>query len=206
MMGCKARWCKHNPLLHYEGTLAPSSKKWNDFKRCSKPVHEDGFCPLHYGPGRCRPSWPFQGREWERDGIHGQPYHFPHHTVTVGRKQWVEMIYTLHPQIRPVPEEPEEPEEQVPEEPEEPVTEEPEEQIPEEPEEPVRKEPVRKEPVRKEPVPEEPEELVTEEPVPVSVLEEVSSEEKIAKVLIWLDNNAEKINYKLGSELKELLS
>ena len=69
------------------------------------------------------------------------------------------MIYTLHPDIRPVPEEPEEP-----------VTEEPEEQV------------------------------------PVSVLEEVSSEEKIAKVLIWLDNNAEKINYKLGSELKELLS
>ena len=176
MMGCKARWCKHNPLLHYEGTLAPSSKKWNDFKRCSKTVHEDGLCSRHYGPAKDHPFWPsrIQGREWERDGIHGQPYHFPHHTLEK-HKQWVEMIYTLHPDIRPVPEEPEEP-----------VTEEPEEQVPEEPEEPVTEEP--------------------EEPVPVSVLEEVSSEEKIAKVLIWLDNNAEKINYKLGSELKELLS
>jgi hypothetical protein len=172
MMGCKARCCIQNPDLHYEAATNVTGRKWNDFERCSKPVHEDGFCPLHYGPGRCRPSWPFQGREWERDGIHGQPYHFPHHTVTVGRKQWVEMIYTLHPHIRPpVPEDPEDPEE-----PEEPVTE--------------------------EPVPEEEEEPVTEEPV----TEEVSSEEKIAKVLIWLDNNAEKINYKLGSELKELLS
>ena len=202
MMGCKARWCKHNPLLHYEGTLAPSSKKWNDFKRCSKPVHEDGFCEICFNEQKSdkRTGTAKPDKRWKRDGIYGEPYAFPYHT-TKSDKAWVEMIYTLHPDIRPVPEEPEEPEEQVPEEPEELVTEEPEEQIPEEPEEPVRKEPV-----RKEPVPEEPEELVTEEPVPVSVLEEVSSEEKIAKVLIWLDNNAEKINYKLGSELKELLS
>ena len=172
MMGCKSRRCIHNPALpYYEGKTM--YRKFNDFKRCSKTVHEDGFCSLHYGPSKLRP-WEFQGREWERDGIHGQPYHFPHHTLEK-HKQWVEMIYTLHPDIRPVPEEPEEP-----------VTEEPEEQVPEEPEEPVTEEP--------------------EEPVPVSVLEEVSSEEKIAKVLIWLDNNAEKINYKLGSELKELLS
>ena len=156
MMGCKARCCIRNPELHYEGVT--KYRVWNDFQRCSETVYEDGFCESCYGPAKPTP-WEFQGRQWERDGIHGQPYHFPHHTGTVGRKQWVEMIYTLHPHIRPpVPEDPEDPE--------------------------------------------EPEEPVTEEPVP----EEVSSEEKIAKVLIWLDNNAEKINYKLGSELKELLS
>ena len=172
MMGCKARRCIRNPELHYEGAALLIHKgEYNDFQRCSETVYEDGFCESCYGPAK-RSPWKFQGSQWERDGIHGQPYHFPHHTGTVRRKQWVEMIYTLHPHIRPpVPEDPEDPEE-----PEEPVTE--------------------------EPVPEEEEEPVTEEPV----TEEVSSEEKIAKVLIWLDNNAEKINYKLGSELKELLS
>ena len=159
MMGCKARCCKHNPLLHYEGTLAPSKKKWNDFKRCSKTVHEDGFCEICFNEQKSdkRTGTAKPDKRWKRDGIYGEPYAFPYHT-TKSDKAWVEMIYTLHPQIRPIPEEP-----------------------------------FTEEPVRK-------------EEVPVSVLEEVSSEEKIAKVLIWLDNNAEKINYKLGSELKELLS
>ena len=159
MMGCKARWCKHNPLLHYEGTLAPSKKKWNDFKRCSKTVHEDGFCEICFNEQKSdkRKGTAKPDKRWKRDGIYGEPYAFPYHT-TKSDKAWVEMIYTLHPDIRPVPEESEEPEE-------------------------------------------------PEEPVPVEpVTEEVSSEEKIAKALIWLDNNAEKINYKLGSELKELLS
>ena len=42
-------------------------------------------------------------------------------------------------------------------------------------------------------------------PIQKDTVKKETAEEKIAKIIVWLDNNSDKINYKLGSELKEIL-
>jgi len=149
---CKANKCAKNRNLSYDGVSV--YRVWNDFKRCSHKVYKDGFCKKCYehdtkdsnlrGTLRGIPD-----QLWKRNGIYGEPYDFPYHQ-TKKDKDWVEMIHTLHPHIRPVKKD------------------------------------------------------IVEEEIVVNEAKE-TAEEKIAKIIIWLDNNSEKINYKLGSELKEIL-
>jgi len=75
---------------------------WNDFKKCNKKEYEEGFCKLCFNEqksdkrtGAAKPD-----QRWKRDGIYGEPYDFPYHTLE-GEKKWVAMIYYLHPSINP---------------------------------------------------------------------------------------------------------
>ena len=141
---CKANVCVKNKKIIYNGECLYSL--WNDFKKCPNKVYQDGFCKKCYEPDRRykNKNW-IPDQRWKRDGIYGEPYDFPYH-ISKGEKEWVKMIYSFHPHIKPQKKE------------------------------------------------------TTEEEI------KETAEEKIEKIIIWLDNNSEKINYKLGSELKEMLS
>ena len=145
---CKANKCVKNRNLSYGGVSA--CRVLNDFKRCSSKVYKEGFCKRCYehDTRASNPRW-IPDQLWKRNRIYGEPYDFPYHQ-TKNEKDWVEMIYTLHPHIRPVKKD------------------------------------------------------TVEEEIVVNEAKE-TAEEKIAKIIIWLDNNSEKINYKLGSELNEIL-
>ena len=109
---CKARKCFINSSLPcpemFVGSLAKSRAKYNDFKPCKNPVFQEGFCEICYGKdtrlgenGNSVRAHGKEGRKWERDGVFGEPYDFPTHKKEQERL-WVEMIYTLHPEIRPI--------------------------------------------------------------------------------------------------------
>jgi len=97
-MGCKARVCIRNPKLHYVGDS--SYKVWNDFEKCNKKEYEEGFCKLCFNGDKRKNTWNGTDQRWKRDGIYGEPYDFPYHTERKD-KQWVTMIYHLHPSINP---------------------------------------------------------------------------------------------------------
>lgn len=131
MEGCKANKCKKTVGLIYNGNLVEG---WNDFERCSKKVYKDGFCKRCYEPDKRYKSPAFiPDQLWKRDGIYGEPYDFPYHKKE-SEKEWVKMMYTLHPHLR------------------------------------------------------------------------TKEEDKIKNALIWLEKNSDKISYKLGLELHEILS
>ena len=94
---CKANKCTTNSSLIYKGMRS----KWNDFERCSKPVFKDGFCKRCYNHDQRFKShlW-IPDQLWKRDGIYGEPYDFPYHK-TEYEKKWVQMIYELHPHLKP---------------------------------------------------------------------------------------------------------
>ena len=111
MEHCKARKCFINSSLpcpeRFVGSLAKSRAKYNDFKPCTKPVFQEGFCKVCYGKdtrpdgnGNAVREHGKEGRKWERDGVFGEPYEFPTHKKEQ-ESLWVEMIYTLHPEIKP---------------------------------------------------------------------------------------------------------
>ena len=153
---CKANKCIKTDNLIYNGKVVPTGRGgWNDFVRCSKKVHKDGFCKRCYEPDKrynC-PAW-IPDQLWKRDGIYGEPYDFPYHKKE-SEKEWVEMMYTLHPHLRP------------------------------------------KESYQC---------IDEEEQAKNDKIARIVAEDKINKVLQWLDDNAAKINYKLGSELNEILT
>jgi len=96
---CYARKCFQNSGLtqyHIRGS------KWNDFKRCDRKVIKDGFCRKCYQYDQRSDSDPnkINDQLWKRDGIYGQSYDFPFH-VKEHERQWVQMIYDLHPTIKP---------------------------------------------------------------------------------------------------------
>lgn len=94
MESCKANKCKKNSQLK-------SHNKWNDFERCSKPVFKDGFCKRCFNKDKRfkNINW-IPDQLWKRDGIYGEPYDFPYHK-TEDEKKWVQMIYELHPHLKP---------------------------------------------------------------------------------------------------------
>ena len=99
MNTCKANACVRNKKLFYPKNVRLSV--WNDFERCNKKVYKDGFCKMCYEPDKRYKSrvW-IDDQRWKRDGIYGQPYDFPFHT-SPKEKEWVEMMYYLHPQLKP---------------------------------------------------------------------------------------------------------
>ena len=133
METCKARNCRRNK--EFNNIL----KGWNDFQRCKKKCYKDGFCKRHYNiDTRSDAGWETWCKDspvglWKKDGIYGEPYDFPYHK-TESEREWVEKIYILHPQIRPI-----------------------------------------------------------------------LHEEKLEKVKKWFENHSEKINYKIGKELNDIL-
>ena len=101
METCKARICIRNPELNIKPRFEKSI--WNDFKRCDKQILKDGFCKICFEDDKRK--WAvdapkYHGPRWKRDGIYGQPYDFPYH-VLERDKEWVAMIYDLHPSIKP---------------------------------------------------------------------------------------------------------
>jgi hypothetical protein len=99
MNTCKANRCVRNQLLIYPKNIV--GKQWNDFKRCNKQVYMDEFCKLCYEHDKRNkhPCW-IDDQRWKRDGIYGESYDFPFHT-SPSDKEWVEMMYTLHPYLKP---------------------------------------------------------------------------------------------------------
>jgi hypothetical protein len=61
----------------------------------------DEFCKLCYEHDKRNkhPCW-IDDQRWKRDGIYGESYDFPFHT-SPSDKEWVEMMYTLHPYLKP---------------------------------------------------------------------------------------------------------
>lgn len=99
MESCKANKCVKISGLIYNGNLVNG---WYGFERCSKKVYKDGFCKICYEPDKRYKSphvW-IPDQRWKRDGIYGEPYDFPYHTKESDKK-WVEMMYTLHPHLKP---------------------------------------------------------------------------------------------------------
>ncbi len=97
---CKANRCIRNKNIVYPKIVRGSV--WNDFERCNKKVYKDGFCKMCYEPDkRYKSSVWIDDQRWKRDGIYGQPYDFPFHT-SPNEKEWVEMMYVLHPHLKPV--------------------------------------------------------------------------------------------------------
>jgi len=99
MNTCQSRRCIENTSLKKYNILG---SKWIDFKRCNKKVFKDGFCKMCYEYDKRDPKHKttINDQRWKRDGIYGQPYDFPFH-VKEHEKQWVKMIYELHPTINP---------------------------------------------------------------------------------------------------------
>lgn len=97
MDGCKARICIRNKTLKYKKI---KGAKWNDFKRCNKPIYQDGFCKVCFEYDKRRSLPGINDRRWKRDGIYEEPYNFPFHK-SESDKLWVKMIYELHPKINP---------------------------------------------------------------------------------------------------------
>ena len=93
METCKARICICNP--HLESYI-----KWNDFKRCDKKVFKENLCRKCFEDDKRKWAPKYHGPRWKRDGIYGQPYDFPYHVLEKDKK-WVDMIYELHPSIKP---------------------------------------------------------------------------------------------------------
>jgi hypothetical protein len=93
--GCKARKCFANKKLQYEGAV--KGKAYNDFKPCSGKAVNNGYCEKHAGEA--------EGMKYgnTKDGTYGEPFSFPYHTLP-HQKEWVKMIYTLHPEIKPAEE------------------------------------------------------------------------------------------------------
>ena len=97
METCKANQCIKNNSLFHEGQLSP----WNDFEKCSKPIFKEGFCKRCFSKDhRFKNNNWIKDQLWKRDGIYGEPYDFPYHK-TEGEKAWVQMIYKLHPHLKP---------------------------------------------------------------------------------------------------------
>tara|TARA_B100000579_G_C22760024_1_gene818495 strand:+ start:875 stop:1297 length:423 start_codon:yes stop_codon:yes gene_type:complete len=96
---CKANKCIRNKDISYDGV---GRCQYNDFKRCSKKVYKDGFCKRCYEPDKRinNKNW-IPDQLWKRDGIYGEPYDFPYHK-TKKEREWVEMIHTVQPHIRPI--------------------------------------------------------------------------------------------------------
>lgn len=99
MNTCKANSCVRNKNLVYPKNVRLSV--WNDFERCNKKVYKDGFCKMCYEPDKRikNKNW-IDDQKWKRDGIYGEPYDFPFHT-SPKEKEWVEMMYYLHPHLKP---------------------------------------------------------------------------------------------------------
>jgi len=99
MNKCKANRCIRNKNLVYPKNVKFCA--WNDFERCNKKVYKDGFCKICYEPDKRLKdiNW-INDQRWKRDGIYGQPYDFPFHT-SPKEKEWVEMMYVLHPHLKP---------------------------------------------------------------------------------------------------------
>ena len=99
MNRCKANRCIRNKNLVYPKNVKFCA--WNDFERCNKKVYKDGFCKICYEPDKRLKdiNW-INDQRWKRDGIYGQPYNFPFHT-SPKEKDWVEMMYVLHPHLKP---------------------------------------------------------------------------------------------------------
>jgi len=99
MESCKANKCVKISGLIYNGNVVNG---WNGFKRCSKKVYKEGFCKICYEPDKRykSPHVRIPDQRWKRDGIYGEPYNFPYHTKESDKK-WVEMMYTLHPHLKP---------------------------------------------------------------------------------------------------------
>ena len=100
MDACIARKCFQNADLKQ---YSIRGGKWNDFKRCSFKVYKDGFCKKCYNYDQRSDSDPnkINDQRWKRDGIYDQPYDFPFHRKEHD-KEWVKMIYELHPEIKPI--------------------------------------------------------------------------------------------------------
>jgi len=101
MNTCKANSCVRNKNLVYPKNVRLSV--WNDFERCNKKVYKDGFCKMCYEPDKRykHPDGWIDDQRWKRDGIYGQPYDFPYHK-NIRQKEWVEMMYYLHPHLKPI--------------------------------------------------------------------------------------------------------
>ena len=156
---CKANKCVKTEGLVYNGKVLPINRGgYNDFVRCSKKVYKDGFCKRCYEPDKRYKSkvW-IPDQLWKRDGIYGEPYDFPYHKAE-DEKEWVKMMYTLHPHLR---------------------TKENSQSIDIEGKSKIENE---------------------------DKVARIVAEDKINKVLQWLDDNSTKINYKLGLELNEILT
>ena len=99
MNTCQARRCIQNRSLKEYNILG---SRFNDFRRCNKKVFKDGFCKMCYEHDNRSPTDrnKIDDQLWKRDGIYGEPHDFPFHT-TKDEKQWVQMIYELHPTINP---------------------------------------------------------------------------------------------------------
>lgn len=95
MESCKANKCIRNPEIKSQVS------KWNDFERCSKIVFKDGFCKRCFNKDQRfkNKNW-IPDQIWKRDGIYGEPYDFPYHN-TDDEKRWVQMIYDIHPHLKP---------------------------------------------------------------------------------------------------------
>jgi len=94
---CKANQCITDKSLIYQGRNVRN----NDFARCSKKVFKDGFCKRCYNQDqRVKSNMYIPDQLWKRDGIYGEPYDFPYHK-TEYEKQWVQMMYYLHPHLKP---------------------------------------------------------------------------------------------------------
>ena len=99
METCKARICIENrKMSHIEGY------KWTKFRKCNRKNYRDGFCKKCISYDN-RPwalnSEKYWGERWKRDGIYGKTYNFPYH-VTDDDKLWVNRIYELYPEIKPI--------------------------------------------------------------------------------------------------------
>ena len=99
MNTCKANKCTRNKNLIYPKNVRLSV--WNDYVRCNKKIYNDGFCKTcyEYDKRYKHRGW-INDQRWKRDGIYGQPYDFPFHT-SPSDKAWVEMMYSLHPHLKP---------------------------------------------------------------------------------------------------------
>ena len=113
MEACNARICICNPHLGSskwkdfkrcdKKVFKENLLKWNDFKRCNKKVFKGNLCRKCFEDDKRK--WAlnapkYHGPRWKRDGIYGQPYDFPYHVLETDKK-WVDMIYALHPSIKP---------------------------------------------------------------------------------------------------------
>ena len=122
---CCARKCIRNEDLENEKYAKIKGYKWNDFKPCGKKCKGGKFCETHQSEAESLAC----GKP--RDGIWGEKWEFPTHTLKPA-KEWVKMIYELHPEIKPVKEKKEEEKPKVVEKPKEEEKEEEEEEEEEE--------------------------------------------------------------------------
>ena len=97
---CRARKCYKNEELYNEEKYGKiRGGRFNAFKPCGgKCVAGKSFCAKH--------SAEAEGMKYgnTKDGNHGEPFSFPYHTLP-HQREWVKMVYELHPEIKPAEEE-----------------------------------------------------------------------------------------------------